>query len=220
MAPPPPATPRAVREGRRDGPDDAWAAGVYAESGADEPAGLPVLVQHWDGEKWSKVERDAAPEGWLSFVGDLDAFGPENVWLTDFQWNPSTNEQTYALERWDGADWQRITLPEAPNDGEVQPWDITGTGPDDVWVTADAVKGAATTLRSITGTARTGPYARSRSPPSTRAAGSPTTRWPPPPARSTSSASPTTRRCPTRRWPSAGTATTGRRCPAASPWTR
>ncbi|MEU4897941.1 hypothetical protein AB0B12_14915 [Streptomyces sp. NPDC044780] len=118
------------------GPDDAWAAGTL-----DDNASAPIVLQHWDGEKWTGVDHAAAPEGSLSFVGDIATFGTKAAWLTGFDWNPQSNAQVSYLERWTGAEWRRVSLPAAPGGGEVRPADITGTGPDDVWVTADAVTG-------------------------------------------------------------------------------
>ncbi|MET9296711.1 hypothetical protein [Streptomyces sp. NPDC003077] len=117
-------------------PDDVWAAGTIS---GDTSTGL--LLQHWDGKKWTKIDRPAPPEGWMSFVGDIAAFGPKSAWLTSFDWDQASNSYDYRLERWTGSMWRRVSLPAAPGGGQVQPWDITGTGPDDVWVTAEAVTG-------------------------------------------------------------------------------
>ncbi|WP_223863301.1 hypothetical protein [Streptomyces sp. 5-10] len=117
-------------------PDDAWAAGTLADN-----TSAPIVLQHWDGTKWTKVGHAAPAEGSLSFVGDLAAFGAKSAWLTSFDWDPNGDTQVSRLERWTGARWKKVSLPAAPGGGEVQPWDITGTGPDDVWVTASAMTG-------------------------------------------------------------------------------
>ncbi|MGY0062019.1 hypothetical protein ACWY4P_36715 [Streptomyces sp. LZ34] len=117
-------------------PDDAWAAGSLADN-----MSAPILLQHWDGKKWTKVDHAAPAEGSVSFVGSIATFGTKAAWLTSFDWDPTGNTATYRLERWTGSAWQKVSLPAAPGGGQVQPWDITGTGPDDVWVTADAVTG-------------------------------------------------------------------------------
>ncbi|MFE2677300.1 hypothetical protein [Streptomyces hygroscopicus] len=114
-------------------PDDAWAAGALDD-------GTSLVLQHWDGKKWRGVGHAAAPQGSLSFVGDIAAFG-KSAWLTGFDWNPDSGAEVSYLERWTGSRWQRVSLPTAPGGGRVRPSDITGTGPDDVWVSADALTG-------------------------------------------------------------------------------
>ncbi|MFI7498775.1 hypothetical protein ACIBVL_09675 [Streptomyces sp. NPDC049687] len=141
------------------GPDDIWAAGAYtdADLGAASLTGLPdrladrvrrgaalpavdspIVLQHWDGTRWKRVPRPAPAEGYVGFVGELTSLGPDSVWLTTFDWNPETGHTTGRLERWDGRAWRQLPLPPAPDGSPVQPWDITGSGPDDVWVGADA----------------------------------------------------------------------------------
>ncbi|MDX3224437.1 hypothetical protein [Streptomyces sp. ME19-01-6] len=117
-------------------PDDAWAAGSLVDNDS-----TPIVLQHWDGKKWTKVDHAAPAEGALSFVGDIATFGTKAAWLTSFDWDPAGNTSEYRLERWTGSAWHKVSLPAAPGGGRAQPWDITGTGPDDVWVTADAVTG-------------------------------------------------------------------------------
>ncbi|MFD8460277.1 hypothetical protein [Streptomyces antimycoticus] len=117
-------------------PDDVWVAGVRLGDTTS-----PVVVRHWDGEKWADTAHATPQEGWMSFVGDIAAFGEKSAWLTSFDWDRDSGASTSRLERWTGSGWQEVSLPAAPGGGEVRPWDITGTGPDDVWVTAEAVTG-------------------------------------------------------------------------------
>ncbi|OKI02721.1 hypothetical protein A6A06_16040 [Streptomyces sp. CB02923] len=117
-------------------PDDVWAAGTRSDG-----ASGPLVLQHWNGRKWAKADHAAPPKGSMSFVGDLAAFGANSAWLTSFDWNQASDAYTFRLERWTGSAWDRVTLPAAPDGGQVQPWGITGTGPDDVWVTAQAMTG-------------------------------------------------------------------------------
>ena len=126
--------PARLAEAAAASPDDAWAAGTLDDN-------TSVVLQHWDGEKWRGVDHAAAPEGSLSFVLDIAAFGPKSAWLTGFDWNPESGADVSYLERWTGSRWQRVSLPAAPGGGNVRPSGITGTGPDDAWVTADTLTG-------------------------------------------------------------------------------
>ncbi|GAA2389329.1 hypothetical protein [Streptomyces coeruleofuscus] len=149
------------------GPDDVWVAGTYTdvEIAADSSARLPdrladrlsdapadrsrggaarpatagpIVLQHWDGTRWKRVQRPAPAEGWIRFVGELTSLGRDSVWLTTVDWNPVTGAYAGKLEQWDGRTWRQTALPPSPDGSPVEPWDITGTGPDDVWVTAQA----------------------------------------------------------------------------------
>ncbi|MFC9912706.1 hypothetical protein [Streptomyces sp. NPDC127197] len=145
------------------GPNDVWVAGTYNDalgsttssaripdhlaglvgdrlrSGAALPAtASPIVLQHWNGTRWTRFTRPAPAEGWIRFVARLTSMGPDSVWLTTLDWNPATNEYAGQLEHWDGDTWRKTALPPAPDGSRVEPWAITGTGPDDVWVTARA----------------------------------------------------------------------------------
>ncbi|WP_238431777.1 hypothetical protein [Streptomyces cavernae] len=121
-------------------------AGRPADSPADRSRGgdarpaaaSPIVLQHWDGTRWKRVQRPAPAEGWIRTPVELTSLGRDSVWLTTMDWNPVTNAYTGQLEHWDGRTWRRTALPSAPDGSPVLPWAITGTGPDDVWVTADA----------------------------------------------------------------------------------
>ncbi|WP_128381879.1 hypothetical protein [Streptomyces cavernae] len=136
------------------GPKDVWAAGTYIDrsrtaSLPDEvkahtanrlpqqavDAGDPVVLRHWNGDGWTQTERPAPAEGWTRFVMDLTALGRNSVWLSTFDWNESTGQYAGgSIERWDGRTWRTEKLPAAPGGGTVEPQSVTGTGPDDVWV--------------------------------------------------------------------------------------
>ncbi|MGW0656487.1 hypothetical protein ACWD4T_48500 [Streptomyces umbrinus] len=101
-----------------------------------------IVLQHWDGTRWNPVSRPAPAQGWMRFVMEMKSMGTNSVWLTTLDWNPTADPtdpaKAYAghLEHWDGHRWSSTTLPQAPNGRPVEPYGITGTGPDDVWVSA------------------------------------------------------------------------------------
>ncbi|MBZ9643948.1 hypothetical protein [Streptomyces sp. PSKA30] len=148
------------------GPKDVWAAGTYIdrsrtaslpnevrahtanrlpEQAAGAGAGDPVVLRHWNGDGWTETERPAPAEGWTRFVMDLTALGLDSVWLSTLDRNESTGQYAGQLERWDGMTWRTEKLPAAPGGGTVEPQSVTGTGPDDVWVSVLNDKGGVLT---------------------------------------------------------------------------
>ncbi|MFL1899317.1 hypothetical protein ACJWDR_09490 [Streptomyces tauricus] len=125
---------------------DRLRAGTALPEAAD-----PIVLQHWDGTRWTSVARPAPAEGSLRFVLELESVSADSVWLTTMDWNPTADpadpDKAYSgqLEHWDGRKWSRTALPEAPDGRPVQPFSITGTGPDDVWVSALTETGAVAT---------------------------------------------------------------------------
>ncbi|MFJ9736645.1 hypothetical protein [Streptomyces sp. NPDC101166] len=101
-----------------------------------------IVLQHWNGTRWKAVSRPAPADGWIRFVLELKSVSADSVWLTTMDWNPTADpgdpDKAYAghLEHWDGRGWSRTKLPQAPDGRPVQPLGVTGTGPDDVWVSA------------------------------------------------------------------------------------
>ncbi|GAB2991171.1 hypothetical protein GCM10023080_066130 [Streptomyces pseudoechinosporeus] len=85
------------------------------------------------------MSRPGPAEGFIRFVLNLKPVGADSVWLTTMDWNPTADPaKAYSgqLEHWNGRKWSRTALPQAPDGSPVEPFAITGTGPDDVWVSA------------------------------------------------------------------------------------
>ncbi|WP_145828980.1 hypothetical protein [Streptomyces sp. T12] len=137
------------------GPNDVWVVGSYIDEApaaglpdeirarttnrlSEQAAGVgtadPIILRNWDGNSWTDVERPAPGVGWTRFALDLTSLGRNSVWLSTMDWNASTNQYTGQLERWDGTSWRTEQLPAAPGGGSLEPQSVTGTGPDDVWV--------------------------------------------------------------------------------------
>ncbi|MEU9186949.1 hypothetical protein AB0D14_20845 [Streptomyces sp. NPDC048484] len=102
----------------------------------------PVVLQHWNGSRWKAVSRPGPAAGSIRFVVEMKSTGANSVWLTTLDWNPTADPadpaKAYAgqLEHWDGRKWSRTALPQAPDGRPVEPSSVTGTSPDDVWVSA------------------------------------------------------------------------------------
>lgn len=121
-------------------PDDVWAVGNYspdgviAGGGTSPKGGLHVLVEHWDGSRWSVVRVPEPPnaekaEFMLNGVVAEDGGG---VWIGGQGSYPNESGDRLLVERWNGTTWAVLTPPGAPLD--TQGGRLAAIGPDDVWV--------------------------------------------------------------------------------------
>ncbi|MFF1699857.1 hypothetical protein ACFVXC_40535 [Streptomyces sp. NPDC058257] len=83
-------------------PDDVWAAGA-TNSGA--------AVSHWNGQAWKQTIVDGFPR---SAVSSVLAVSPTEVWAggtEGFVGGPPGRPIPPLLVRWDGQEWNRVTVP-------------------------------------------------------------------------------------------------------------
>ncbi|MEU9468503.1 hypothetical protein AB0D78_17930 [Streptomyces avermitilis] len=79
---------------------------------ASSPDGTRLKTAHWDGESWTSLAEN--PTG---RIGDLKAFGPDDVWVLDGQ---------AEARHWDGSRWTTRALP-------AEAASLDGTASDDLW---------------------------------------------------------------------------------------
>jgi hypothetical protein len=105
---------------------DVWAAGQEA---TDSDA--RVIIDHWNGTRWSHSAAIAMPgvsESYELHVLGAVALSATDAWVTG--WGGFTEGYSVFTLHWDGVSWSRIPVPEAQTGGEV-----AGNSAGAVWLT-------------------------------------------------------------------------------------
>jgi hypothetical protein len=103
------------------GNDDVWAVGSVSIG----PAHAGVLVEHWNGTRWTVVPTPDVGQSQLLAVA---AISRNNVWAVGNQIDNSL------IEHWDGKRWEVIPNPAAPL-GRLT--DIAAVSARDIWAVGD-----------------------------------------------------------------------------------
>lgn len=109
--------------------DDVWAVGYQSDSDDYTPH---ALVQHWNGDRWSRVTAEAF-EGWVMLFS-VSASGPDDVWAVG-----AGGSNGLLVTHWDGSAWAQVDAPRPPptRDGwkvtSALLYDVTVLAPDDAW---------------------------------------------------------------------------------------
>jgi hypothetical protein len=123
-------------------PDDVWAVGASWTSQGG-PAAAQVLVEHYDGRRWTIVEapNPGAAETRLEAVA---ASGPDDVWAVG-----STVDGTIAraiAQHWDGSSWSLVPVPDATGGGSGSSLSaVEALAPDDAWAVGSGAAGVLVT---------------------------------------------------------------------------
>jgi hypothetical protein len=102
---------------------DAWAAGFTATNTTFGH----VLIEHWDGVRWSVIP-NPAQSGQSSLIYSLSGSGPNDLWAVGQQ---NTSASLLTLH-WDGASWSRVRVAQ-PHDGTSSFVSAADLGPNDAW---------------------------------------------------------------------------------------
>lgn len=120
-------------------PDNIWAVG---STGIDRYESRPQssvrgMIIHWDGASW-EIKSSISDILANNVLNDVDASSSNDVWVIGYKkaiYRGSTvikNGEALIL-RWDGTNWNRITLPDnLANLGK--PTAVVASAPDDVWI--------------------------------------------------------------------------------------
>jgi hypothetical protein len=120
-----------------DAPSDAWAVGESAgRPGADE-----VLVEHWNGTKWTVVKGvrkfpvGASEESPDRVVTSVDALAPNDVWITG---KVGSKQPNFVIEHFNGSKWSIVKQP-IVDKHRIDPLinSVSGSSSEDVWVVGE-----------------------------------------------------------------------------------
>ena len=106
--------------------DDVWAVGFGAST--NNQVGR-VLIEHWDGARWSLVQ---SPDlgGGFGILNGVVAIAADDVWAV------GSHGDSALVEHWDGTEWSVVPCPNGERD-ESELYAVSATGPDDVWVVGE-----------------------------------------------------------------------------------
>lgn len=121
--------------------DDVWAVGYSLADGTSDPV---PLIEHWDGESWTKLRYplpDGVARGKLNSVSVASA---DDVWAV----GTTCCERTAPLFlHWDGQAWESIDDTTEPAEYKA-PYAVDAVAADDVWAVGAAGAGGAGCIRS------------------------------------------------------------------------
>jgi hypothetical protein len=100
----------------------AWAVGEYQ---VNSFFGIPgFLLEHWDGQEWTRISLPSSPIGALTKITADDQGNPE--WISSVQFGVRTSVYLH----FDGTAWQQVTGPAVPNvaaNGQIRIAHVPGT---------------------------------------------------------------------------------------------
>ena len=118
------------------GPDDVWAVGQNPPASSRDHQTRP-FAEHFDGEAWTETPTPEGVQGELMMLWDVAAVAPGDAWAVggDAQ---TTGPAAPLVLHFDGDAWSAVDVP-APANGGYVGYAVSASGPNDVWVAADAV---------------------------------------------------------------------------------
>ncbi len=114
------------------GPTDLWV--ISGGAGSFKP--FVPFAARYNGHHWTKVRLPAVPS-------EAVGVGPADIWATAM---PSSAKAKPFLMHWNGKSWVKVTEPRPsgmPAHSQAYLHDPVATGPDDVWLQQDYLKGEA-----------------------------------------------------------------------------
>jgi hypothetical protein len=116
-------------------PNDVWAVGSRRTSD-----GLGVLVQHWNGHKWSFVAAPSQPPTDFNQLTGLAVVNARDIWAVGAR-GDDFNEPF--VEHWNGTAWQVVDVPEPPQANPDDPnavglTAVTAVNATNVWAVGEA----------------------------------------------------------------------------------
>ena len=133
------------------GPSSCWAAGTtLTDDSQSDP--LNGFIDHWDGSSWTKAPTAPSGQTYDQF-NSVTCSGPTDCWAVGFagpnQQNnnflpnvaPNVAGDQALVERWDGADWTKVSVPGATDPNGTYLSSVTCAASTECW-TVGATMGA------------------------------------------------------------------------------
>ena len=108
--------------------DDVWAAGSLVCDGTSSS-----LVEHWNGQRWSRVAVPSPRGSTFSAITDITAIAADDAWAIGASSKGQGPGRTMTLH-WDGSNWSIVSSPNpgaASCDHTLQ--GVSASGSSDVW---------------------------------------------------------------------------------------
>jgi hypothetical protein len=88
--------------------NDAWAVGVYYQSGS-----LPqeALIEHWDGSQWSVVPAATPAGSAFSWLYGIAALSAKDIWTVGTSIPQAGGGETVLINHWNGTAWSLVSGP-------------------------------------------------------------------------------------------------------------
>jgi hypothetical protein len=119
-------------------PANAWAVG-WTGTGPDFGGTSRALIEHWDGNAWTRVPSPGNAPGARTVLNAVAAISPRNAWAVGSTHLGAANRAF--IVHWDGTAWQRVHAP-TPVPG-VSLLGVAVTSPRNAWAVGQtAFKGA------------------------------------------------------------------------------
>ena len=118
--------------------NDVWAAGGQRIQAPDGFVGTHLLVEHWNGSKWSVVPAPITLGGSGNFVDDIEAIAPDDIWFVgdwlEFPLASAAEKRALAMH-WNGSSFSIHDTPffDNANLGGHGLTAVSAIASDDVW---------------------------------------------------------------------------------------
>ena len=122
-------------------PGTVWAVGSYANA---TDGRLEVLVEHWNGSKWSLVSAPNVGSG-HNYLSAVTAVSPGDVWAVGSHMDGGSET---LIEHWDGLRWTVVDSPNAAKYDALTA--VTAVSATDVWAAGWYFDATNQELRTLT----------------------------------------------------------------------
>ncbi len=128
IVPTPPLNSSELYSVSASGPDDAWAVGYVSNDDFTVARGL---IQHWDGQVWTRVRSDDAGRT-RTILSGVSGSSADDVWAVGGSDAHAQSGSKSFIEHWDGARWSSVRSPTRPHFSSALA-SVTAVSPTTAW---------------------------------------------------------------------------------------